>query len=221
MGFDQGDGGKGDAIRETAFRLMMERGFAKTSYSEIARLNDCTKALVQYYYPKKDALMEQFVRRMLELGEEFLDARGLKSDSCFVDFYSSGYIHYHFLLKNESMLPLTRDLLATRLYSAAALEEMIAWQHRYPELAGIDDQLIADSVLLSAGGAYDLIHYHLRQGIPIDIPALLKKIILTLIMDLGLDPSDYPERFSDHLLSEEVLAEANEYLFSNMVRDVR
>lgn len=211
------DTDKRDLIRAAAFSLMMEKGFSRTSYTDIARASDCTRALVQYYFPKKDQLMVDFMQRALELGEQYACDHGLKTGSCFIDFYTTGYIHFSFLLRNAELLPLTRDMIATRDHSAVAIAEMTAWQRRYPELDGLDDETITDAVLLSVGGAYELIHHHLKQGRAIDIPRLLERTIHTFIVDLGLDPSEFAERHSQHLLDEETLACANAYLRAHII----
>lgn len=44
---------KRDIIRCNAFSLLMQRGYAKTSYTAIAELSGRKRTLVQYYYPKR------------------------------------------------------------------------------------------------------------------------------------------------------------------------
>ncbi len=46
------------AILEAAERLFLEKGFARTSTTEIAREAGCNQALVHYYYRTKDNLFE-------------------------------------------------------------------------------------------------------------------------------------------------------------------
>jgi TetR/AcrR family transcriptional regulator len=65
------------AILETAENLFMEKGFAMTSTTEIARIVGCNQALVHYYFRTKDRLFDavfeqnadRFVNAFLETME--------------------------------------------------------------------------------------------------------------------------------------------------------
>lgn len=51
------------AILDAAEKLFLERGFASTSTTDIAKLAGCNQALVHYYYRTKDKLFEDIFRR--------------------------------------------------------------------------------------------------------------------------------------------------------------
>jgi len=66
------------AILESAEKLFLDKGYAKTSTTEIARLAGCNQALVHYYYRSKDNLfrvifenkVKMFVSSLLQISEE-------------------------------------------------------------------------------------------------------------------------------------------------------
>jgi AcrR family transcriptional regulator len=54
-------------ILETAERLFMDKGFALTSTTEIARKAGCNQALVHYYFRTKEKLFESIFERKAQL----------------------------------------------------------------------------------------------------------------------------------------------------------
>lgn len=54
-------------ILETAERLFMEKGFALTSTTEIAKAVGCNQALVHYYFRTKEKLFESIFERKAQL----------------------------------------------------------------------------------------------------------------------------------------------------------
>lgn len=69
-----------EAILQSATRLFLDKGFASTSTTEIAKDAGCNQALVHYYYRTKDRLFEAiflkkmkvFVGSLLEINREDL-----------------------------------------------------------------------------------------------------------------------------------------------------
>lgn len=53
-------------IMQAAEQLFLEKGFAQTSTTDIARESGCTQALVHYYYRTKDKLFSTIFNRKLE-----------------------------------------------------------------------------------------------------------------------------------------------------------
>ncbi len=207
---------KKDIIRRAAFKLLMSKGFSKTSYSDIAEESGCTRALVQYYFPKKEELLNDFISRLLILSDRHLVNRGLKTDSCLLVFYVTGYLHFFFLLENSAILPLTRDIIARRTHSQTALSLMVDWTSRYDELACKDQEDITTAVFLAVGGAYEYIAYRLDSGESIDIPLLLERIIGSFMYLLGFNGDDFIARHARHLLSESDIHAINACLLQEM-----
>ncbi|WP_165062122.1 TetR/AcrR family transcriptional regulator [Adlercreutzia sp. ZJ154] len=207
---------KKDIIRRAAFKLLMNKGFSKTSYSDIAETSGCTRALVQYYFPKKEELLNDFMARLLILSDKHLVNRGLKTDSCFIDFYITGYMHFFFLLENDTMLPLTSDIIDRRTHSQTALSLMVDWMNHYEELACKDTEDITAAIFMTVGGAYEYIAYQLDLGKNVDIPLLLERTIGSFIHLLGFNEDDFMARHALHLLSEDDIRTINACLLQEM-----
>lgn len=203
-------------IRSSAFALLMEKGYSKTSYTDIAERSGLKRALVQYYFPKKDEFITSFIDELLGCVDEYARKKKLTTDSCFVDFSITGFLYFNFLLNNESIRPLALDLIANRTTSTLTLERMASWQHRYSELANIDDAVITDAILLSAGGAHELIYHHLENGIEIDIHLLLQRVISAYITLLGLSPEEFERELQNHRLDEATVKKANKEIMRAM-----
>lgn len=208
---------KKELILRAAFRLLIEKGYEKTSYTDIARKSGCTRALVQYHYPKKDEFVTAFVDRLLEAVDAQLHERNLMTGSCFADFSITGYLYFNFLLSNEELRTLALDLIAQRDTSLISIERMAAWQHRSQELADIDDAIIRDAVLLAVGGAHELIYHHLTNEIPIDLRMLLARTIGSYALLLG-----FPQKTVDDLIRRPPLdAEIVEAANTDLLRVMR
>jgi AcrR family transcriptional regulator len=54
-------------ILETAEQLFLEKGFALTSTTEIARIAGCNQALVHYYFRTKDRLFDAVFERLADI----------------------------------------------------------------------------------------------------------------------------------------------------------
>ena len=55
------------AILETAERLFLEKGFAMTSTTEIAKAVGCNQAMVHYYFRTKDKLFEAIFEKKIKM----------------------------------------------------------------------------------------------------------------------------------------------------------
>lgn len=98
------EGNMEQAILETAERLFLDKGFALTSTTEIAREVGCNQALVHYYYRTKEKLFEKIFERMAKM----MLAVMLKEDDASKPFEErlSGMIQNHFdLLLAHPKLP--------------------------------------------------------------------------------------------------------------------
>lgn len=196
---------------------MIEKGYAKTSYTDIANRSGCTRALVQYYFPKKDAFITDFVDQLLACVDNYASKAKLTCGSCFIDFSVTGFLYFQFLLKNEQLRPLALDLITHRGTSRISIERMASWQHRYKELAGIDDSVITDAVLMAVGGAHELIYHHLENNLEIDIRLLVGRTISTYIALLGLNVDEFNDQLKSHRVSEEAAKKANAKILQQMM----
>lgn len=212
----ESDQSKQDAILSHAFALLMEKGYTKTSYTDIAKACGLTRPLVQYYFPKKELFMQKFIERLLELCNAYLHQHKLNTGSCFTDFYLTGSMYFTFLLENETMIPLTKDLIATRSATESISSVMAQWVASQEELQGYGYRTVETAVIASMGGVYDLIFHRLSEGEPDDIPSLLTWAIKATMTQLGMDDSRAAADFEKHVFSPATAKAANEYLLKEM-----
>lgn len=212
----EGDQSKRDFILSHAFYLLMEKGYAKTSYTDIANACDFTRPLVQYYFPKKEMFMQEFIERLIELCNSYLRQHKLNTGYCFVDFYLTGTMYFTFLLQNEAIIPLTKDLVSTRAATEAISSVMAKWVASHEELQGFGYQEVETAVIVSMGGVYDLVFHHLSKGEPDEIPSLLNWAIQATMKQLGLGTKGLAENFKEHALPLQVAEDANGYLLREM-----
>lgn len=207
---------KRNLILSRAFALIMEKGYAKTSYTDIAKACGLTRPLVQYYFPKKEMFMREFIERLLELCGSYLHQRKLNTGSCFTDFYLTGFMYFTFLLENEELIPLAKDLIATRSATESISSVMTQWVASQDELRSYEYRAVETAVITTMGGVYDLIFHRLSEGGPDDIPSLLAWAIKGTMVQLGMDAESLAESFKENALPEATAKAANEYLLEEM-----
>lgn len=203
-------------ILSQAFGLLMEKGYAKTSYTDIAKACQLTRPLVQYYFPKKEMFMQEFIERLIELCNTYLRQHKLNTGYCFVDFYLTGTMYFTFLLENEGIIPLTKDLVSTRAATEVISSVMAQWVASREELQGFEYREVETAVIMSMGGVYDLVFHRLSEGEPDDIPSLLNWAIQATMKQLGLSTKGLTESFENHALTTDVAEDANRYLVKEM-----
>jgi len=94
------------SILETAERLFLEKGFALTSTTEIAKAVGCNQALVHYYFRTKDNLFNTIFEQKFRLFFQHVFELGNLDDLSFTDMLKH-FIESHFeMLKANPKLPL-------------------------------------------------------------------------------------------------------------------
>ena len=116
-----------EAILAAAEKLFLEKGFASTSTTEIAKEAGCNQALVHYYYRKKDLLftaifekkMKGFVSELLAISEEdlpFEEKLTRKIESHFEMIQSNPripFLLFSELNSNPDRMESLREMIAT------------------------------------------------------------------------------------------------------------
>lgn len=171
------------AILEAASELFVERGFAATSISAIARRAGVTKSLVHHHFGSKEQLWQQVkrvrVRELVEVqraileddeGEEELVGRSIEN-------------YFRFLQRHPEMV---------RLHSWMSLEDPRLSQAAYPELV---DSIAARIAELQAAG-------HLRDDVS---PRSVVAMMIALPLHWFLSRSLYREvRLAEREKDDEV-----------------
>ncbi len=150
-------------IKHAAFALFRVNGFAKTSYSAIARRSGCGRPLVQYHFPKKDDLLVEFISDVmteidLELSSELRVSPNNPQRTLLF-----GQIYYATLLLDEGMRTLALDMLGnrditTRIIRANAEATVPA------ESDEAQHALTLRASALATGATYELLYTALKDG---------------------------------------------------------
>jgi len=131
-----------EAIIEAAVRSLGERGYAATSMQRIADEAGVSKRMVLYYYPSRERLFEEVVRRV---GDRLLDQvedaiSGLKSPA---DIVAVGFDRLWTGIKSDPELQAVYFGLVAESVTNPALKETLSYVNdRYRRLIG---RLIAES----------------------------------------------------------------------------
>ena len=59
-------------IRDVAFNVFSSKGFENSSFSDIAKEASVSKSLVQYYFPKKEQFIQDFIDKSLSAVTEIV-----------------------------------------------------------------------------------------------------------------------------------------------------
>ena len=120
------------------------------------------------------------------------------------------------LWKNESLAPLTRDIVANRETSSAIISLLAEWQLTHLDADGVDQSRILPSITFAMGGAYERVYLALTQHADVDIASLLSSTIRSYIVELGIDPATFDLDKNSFMLDESFLAEANAYVLEHL-----
>lgn len=113
------------SILEAAERLFQQRGFARTSTTEIAREAGCNQALVHYYFRTKDLLFESIFERKMRL--LFGNVREIQEKDATFEERLAARIQTHFdiIAANPGIPPLIINELLTNPERIRSLRERV------------------------------------------------------------------------------------------------
>lgn len=206
------------AVMETkARRLFLEKGFAKTSYQDIADASGVGKTNVQKHFPHKDVFIDHFFEDLLDYSDEFFGKRGMLPDDYYQALYLVGQIHFAFLLSTPELRRLTLDIVSDRKLTETMISQDVSWATRYLEGFSLEEQqTFADNVAVVMGGMYELLYRKLSTGTPLD-PESFQQLAMNLFVFLqGIPTSETAQLFPADLLSPDDFAEAVAFLTERM-----
>lgn len=207
-----------DLIAKTAFNLFLNKGYNKTSYKDIADNSANERTLIQYYFPKKELLIVDFLNKLLSFSEQHIIEKSLKSDNNFVNLYIIGQIHFSFLLMNDEMKILTLDIVSSRAITKEIVFFNENWVFSFFNMSVELNKELSDDIVMIMGGAYELIYRYISKGQSLNVPHLLKKIMISFLTSMGYEKNVSGELLSSYALSEETLCEANSYLKTALLK---
>lgn len=195
-----------EAIRAVAYELLLRQGYEATSFSCIAEHAGVSKSLVQRHLHKKEAIIVDFLRDLLDFADEYLSNRDRKTDNYWVNLHLIGQIHYAFLLKDAGRCTLMLDILSDRTLTEHMITLDTQWAFGYMH-AFTEEQKeqIEEDMAMAMAGTYELLYRALVRNRSLDIEGFQRKSLnLTMHMQ-GMDQAEIDRLLAEGLLTQEEL----------------
>lgn len=180
-------------IEKAARKLFAEKGFAGTSYQQIAEAMGTEKSNIQRHFPKKEIFVDHLFQDLLDAIAKYL---GQTEENYFRSLYPIGVIYFAFLL-SPRMRKFTTDVLSDRAMTEVIIQKDMEWAAQY--LSGFSLEEAAgfrDDVAIVMGGTYELVYQHLVSGADTDPRNLMARAIqlfaYTLNQPTPQIPADFP-----------------------------
>lgn len=113
-------------ILETAERLFLEKGYAMTSTTEIAKNVGCNQALVHYYYRKKEFLYQKIFEQKVNLFVASFTKLDEKGDTFIEKFRQRMEMHFDMLWENKQLPSLLLNELYTNPSQMGFVKKIVA-----------------------------------------------------------------------------------------------
>ena len=160
-------------IRDVAFNVFSNKGFENSSFSDIAIEASVSKSLVQYYFPKKEQFIQDFIDKSLsavtEIVREDLD---IQYEHELGELYAIGYCQFYFAMYNERMNSLRMDLIRDRANTEMVVKHGIEWlvsnTHAIQVESEAEIERCKKTLVFVVGGAFDYLYDCMLYGVPFD-----------------------------------------------------
>lgn len=164
-------------IRDVAFNVFSNKGFENSSFSDIAIEASVSKSLVQYYFPKKEQFIQDFIDKSLsavtEIVREDLD---IQYEHELGELYAIGYCQFYFAMYNERMNSLRMDLIRDRANTEMVVKHGIEWlvsnTHAIQVETPEEIEMCKKTLVFVVGGAFDYLYDCMLYSVPFDVEFL-------------------------------------------------
>ena len=164
-------------IRDVAFNVFSNKGFENSSFSDIAIEASVSKSLVQYYFPKKEQFIQDFIDKSLsavtEIVREDLD---IQDEHELGELYAIGYCQCYFAMYNERMNSLRMDLIRDRANTEMVVKHGIEWlvsnTHAIQVETPEEIEMCKKTLVFVVGGAFDYLYDCMLYSVPFDVEFL-------------------------------------------------
>lgn len=204
-------------IQQAATKLFLEKGYAATSYTDLAKATGRKRATVQSLFPKKSELATNLINRLVYGCQAYADERGLANGSPLDELYVIGQLYFSALLATPRMRVFTLDVISDREVSSNSLLFNEDWVREFLDVSEAEAERCMDAFVLAMGGGYEVVYQRLTSGEPVDIAALVQLIIEAFVSCCGIErlqetgAGEAPEP-----LDAETLADAREWLHTSL-----
>ncbi len=180
-------------IEQTARKLFRQKGFAGTSYQQIAEEMGIEKTNVQRHFPKKEIFVEHFFQDLLDAIAQYYKVKDRVETEYFRSLYQIGTIYFSFLLLPD-MQKFTTDVLSDRKLTEVMIQKDMQWAAAYLSAFSLKEPSDFQSdVALVMGGIYELLYQHLQGNVTTDPQALMTQAILLFAYTLQAPAPDLTE----------------------------
>lgn len=198
------------SILASTWDLFMEKGFTRTSYTDLAERSGVTRSTVQYYAPKKTLLAEACFRAVYTASRDVVRERIGSSTS----WLANGYLNIQVMLAAYFASTGMRRFLQDVLYDRDLVQNLIELLFRM----GIDEEASAflerrqvpDGILVAVGGLSELLFTYLKRGSVPEISSMPVIGFMAIARELDLMPT--PEGFDEFEATIDSLAMSNDEL---------
>lgn len=197
-------------IVNQADALFRKRGYRAASYSKIAEAAGTTKGLMQYHFKKKDELACTVMARALDRAA---DALGYEqrpqtaSLQSFEQLYRIGQVYFAYLLHENGYRLFLQDIVSDFALVDRVLAFNLSWALDYAYLSEkAADRAVVESVVMSMGGFYSLVHYDLVHDGCTDVRLHLRSVVHNVMCALGYEEREAARTLDAARLSDDELA---------------
>ncbi len=166
---------KKEKIIQAAGQVLAEKGYARTTVSQVAAAAGVSRGLLHYYFKNKDELLTRVIESNMTFSLELIQTIFTASDSA--------------AALATNMVAALRDVGRQRLHFFALFQEFLALARAKPALAG----QLADFYLIFRRKLSDKLIRAARRGITAGGNTQARAALLTALIDgLGLQLSSAP-----------------------------
>lgn len=179
-------------IRDVAFNVFSNKGFENSSFSDIAKEASVSKSLVQYYFPKKEQFVHDFIDKSLaavtEIVREDLD---IQYEHELGELYAIGYCQFYYAMYNERMNSLRMDIIRDRGNTEMVVKHGIEWlvnnTHAIQVETPEEIERCKKTLVFVVGGAFDYLYDCMLYSVPFDVEFLSDAAMVLLNPFLSME----------------------------------
>lgn len=177
------------AIQSAAWKLFFEKGFAATSYSDLAACSGISRPLVQRYVPHKNLLVQQCVQEIRTAAVRACDEAYPDTVHPLARLYLRGQVNIATYFACNGIRRFMVDVFSSRELTQQTIVEGFQWTVSEtlpdrPELVGAAEP---DVMIMAMGGLYELVYIYLVRGAKPDVSACTLPTVMTFSREFGIE----------------------------------
>lgn len=194
------------AISDAAWNLFQKKGYAKTSYSEIAKAAGVNRSTTQDYFPNKRLLAADALGRLRAWAEKAASQTYPEVDDPFAMQYIIGQIYIAALLTNNESKRFFCEVLEDRALTDEMILLDLSWSAdkiSHNDSSYFSKMESRQNLIVAMGGLYELIYFCVQNDEPLDIAGRLQAPLRATANLLSLNAEECEKTFMLYRLSED------------------